>query len=107
MRGPASGDGAIRSDSSQYRRVAAANPFSRSRGDVRARTGTIPVCGAFAACMKTDCAFAQALGRGVVAGLVGAIIYFTAIAASAEGLLKFAGSQLEPVKWGRARGLDG
>jgi peptidoglycan lytic transglycosylase A len=37
--------------------------------------------------------------RGVVASLVGAIICFLASAASAEGQLKLAGSQLEPVKW--------
>ena len=43
--------------------------------------------------------FAQASGGGVVAGLVGAIVCFTAGAASAEGPLKLAGSQLEPVKW--------
>jgi membrane-bound lytic murein transglycosylase A len=35
----------------------------------------------------------------VVASLVGAIVFFTATAASAEGPLKFAGSQLEPIKW--------
>jgi membrane-bound lytic murein transglycosylase A len=49
--------------------------------------------------MECDRAGAQALGRGVVAGLVGAIIFFTAHVASAEGPLKFAGSQLEPVRW--------
>ena len=43
--------------------------------------------------------FAQASGGGVVAGLVGAIVCFTAGAASAEGPLKLAGSQLEPAKW--------
>ena len=58
-------------------------------------------------CMLTDRAVAQAIGGGVVASLVGAIICFTATAASAEGPLKFAGSQLEPIKWSRARGLDG
>src|SRR5262249_39448984 len=79
------------------------NSFSRSLGAARARTRSIPVRDAFA-CMQTDCAFAQASGRGVVAGLVGAIIYFTAIAASAEEPLKFAGSQLEPVKWAELAG---
>jgi len=39
------------------------------------------------------------LERGVVAGLVGAIICFTADVASPEGPLKLVGSQLEPVKW--------
>jgi membrane-bound lytic murein transglycosylase A len=54
--------------------------------------------------MECDRASAQALGRGVVAGLVGAIIFFTAHAASAEGPLKFAGSQLEPVSWAELAG---
>ena len=49
--------------------------------------------------MRTDRMFAQASGGGVVAGLVGAIVCFTAGAASAEGPLKLAGSQLEPAKW--------
>src|SRR5262245_61737923 len=39
------------------------------------------------------------LAVGVVAGLVGALICFAATAASAEGPLKFVGSQLEPIKW--------
>ena len=49
--------------------------------------------------MLTDRSVAQAIGGGVVASLVGAIICFTATTASAEGPLKFAGSQLEPIKW--------
>src|SRR6266508_345215 len=49
--------------------------------------------------MQTGRGFAQVLERGVVAGLVGAIICFTADVASAEGPLKLVGSQLEPVKW--------
>ena len=40
----------------------------------------------------------------MVAGLVGAILYITAGAASAEGPLKLAGSQLEPVKWSELAG---
>jgi membrane-bound lytic murein transglycosylase A len=56
------------------------------------------------ACMKTEGAFAQAPGRGVIASLVGAIICFTTTAASAEGRLKFAGSQLEPIKWSELAG---
>ena len=40
----------------------------------------------------------------MVAGLVGAILYVTAGAASAEGPLKLAGSQLEPVKWSELAG---
>jgi hypothetical protein len=55
------------------------------------------------ACLRIYCGFAQAPVRGVVAGLFGAIIYFTASSApaqeSAQEPLKLAGSQLEPVKW--------
>ena len=54
--------------------------------------------------MRTDRGFAQAPERGVVASLVGAIICFSAGAASAEGPLKLAGSQLEPVKWSELAG---
>src|SRR5262245_16191261 len=43
--------------------------------------------------------FAQTLERGVVAGLVGGIMCFTGGGASAEGPLKLAGSQLEPIPW--------
>ena len=46
----------------------------------------------------------QVLGRSVVAGLVQAIVCFSAGAASAEGPLKLAGSQLEPVKWSELAG---
>ena len=58
--------------------------------------------------MWTDPGFAQVLGRGqvlggMVAGLVQAIVCFSA-AASAEGPLKLAGSQLEPVKWSELAG---
>jgi membrane-bound lytic murein transglycosylase A len=48
--------------------------------------------------MQTGRGFAQVFERGVVAGLVSAIICFTG-GASAEGPLKVAGSQLEPVPW--------
>jgi membrane-bound lytic murein transglycosylase A len=47
--------------------------------------------------MKTDRTFAQACV--LVASLVGAILYVTANAASAEDPLNLANSQLEPVKW--------
>jgi membrane-bound lytic murein transglycosylase A len=47
---------------------------------------------------RTGRGFAQALERGVVAGLVGATICFTG-GASAEGPLKLSGSQLEPIQW--------
>jgi membrane-bound lytic murein transglycosylase A len=70
---------------------------------VRPRTGTIPACGAFAG-MCPDRGFAQVLGRGLVAGLVGQIIFFSAGATSAEGPLKLAGSQLEPVEWSELAG---
>jgi hypothetical protein len=48
--------------------------------------------------MPPDRAHAQTCGGGLVASLFGAIICFTAGGASAEGPLKLAGSQLEPVK---------
>src|SRR5947208_16353296 len=54
--------------------------------------------------MQTGRGFAQVLERGVVAGLVGAIICFTADVASPEGPLKLVGSQLEPVKWSELAG---
>src|SRR5262245_52464675 len=44
-------------------------------------------------------AFVQGIPYGVVLTLVGAILCFTASAASAEGPLKLADTQLEPVKW--------
>jgi peptidoglycan lytic transglycosylase A len=69
-----------------------------SRASVRARTRTVLVYNAFA-CLQADRAFEQTPKHGVVASLVGAIVFFTATAASAEGPLKFAGSQLEPIKW--------
>ena len=53
--------------------------------------------------MKTGRARAQSLGRGVVS-LVGAMIWFTTTAAFAEGPVKFAGSQLEPIKWSELAG---
>jgi membrane-bound lytic murein transglycosylase A len=54
--------------------------------------------------MWTDRGFPQVLGRGVVAGLVVAIMCFSAGAASPEGPLKLTGSQLEPVKWSELAG---
>ena len=62
-----------------------------SRGGVR-------VCEAIA-CLKTDCGFAHPSVRGVVASVVGVILYLTANTALAEEPLKLANSQLEPVKW--------
>jgi membrane-bound lytic murein transglycosylase A len=49
--------------------------------------------------MWTDRGFAQVLRRGLAAGLVHAIMVFSAAAASADGPLKLAGGQLEPVTW--------
>src|SRR5262245_36790426 len=43
-------------------------------------------------------------GRSVIASLVGAVIGFTATAALAEGPLRVAGSQLEPIKWAELAG---
>ena len=90
-------------------RADAAKPFNRCQSKPRARSGTIPVCGAFVG-MQTGREFAQgsrggqASGSGVVASLLGAIICFTATGAFAEGPLKFASSQLEPIKWSELAG---
>ena len=54
--------------------------------------------------MQTGRAFGQAAERGVVASLFGAIVCLTAGAASAEGPVKLAGSQLEPLKWSELAG---
>ena len=58
--------------------------------------------------MQTGREFAQgsggASGGGVFASLLGAIICFTATGAWAEGPLKFASSQLEPIKWSELAG---
>jgi membrane-bound lytic murein transglycosylase A len=59
--------------------------------------------------MQTDGGLALASPRVVVASqvgaiLVGAIVYCTTSAAAAEGPLKLAGSQLEPVKWSELAG---
>ena len=53
--------------------------------------------------LKTGRARAQPSGRGVVS-LIGATIWFMTTAAWAEGPLKFAGSQLEPIKWSELAG---
>src|SRR5262245_8157049 len=54
--------------------------------------------------MQTGRAFVQAAERGVVASLFGAIACLTAGAAAAEGPVKLAGSQLEPLKWSELAG---
>src|SRR5262245_36068509 len=58
--------------------------------------------------MQAGREFAQgsggASGGGVFASLLGAIICFTATGAFAEGPLKFASSQLEPIKWSELAG---
>ena len=51
-----------------------------------------------------DGARAQAPRRGLVASLVGAMICFTPPVALAEGLLKFADSQFETIKWSELAG---
>jgi len=54
--------------------------------------------------MRDGRAGAQTSGRRLVASLFGASMWLAAGAASAEGPLKFAGSQLEPVKWSELAG---
>jgi membrane-bound lytic murein transglycosylase A len=54
--------------------------------------------------MQTGRAFGQAAERGVVASLFGAIVCLTAGVAAAEGPVKLAGSQLEPLKWSELAG---
>jgi hypothetical protein len=54
--------------------------------------------------MWTDLGFAQVLRRGLVAGLAHAIMVSSAGAASADGPLTLAGSQLEPVTWNALAG---
>src|SRR5262245_48291044 len=54
--------------------------------------------------MKTGRAFGQAAERGVVASLFCAIVCLTAGTAPAEGPVKLAGSQLEPLKWSELAG---
>jgi membrane-bound lytic murein transglycosylase A len=54
--------------------------------------------------MQAGREFARASGGGVVATLLGAILYCTATAAFADGLLKFSSSQLEPMKWSELAG---
>jgi membrane-bound lytic murein transglycosylase A len=54
--------------------------------------------------MRDGRAGAQISGRGLVAGLFGAIMCVAAGGAAAEGPLKFAGSQFEPVKWSELAG---
>jgi membrane-bound lytic murein transglycosylase A len=54
--------------------------------------------------MQTARGVAQASKCRVIASLAGAILYFATGVASAEGPLKLAGSQLEPVKWSELAG---
>jgi membrane-bound lytic murein transglycosylase A len=54
--------------------------------------------------MQTGREFASPFGHRVIASLIGATIYFTTTAAFADGLLKFSGSQLEPMKWNELAG---
>ena len=76
---------------------------------VAARIGTFSVCDAFAhmqtrrACGQSR-THQQSASQGVVAYLIGAIVWVTAGTASAEGPLTLAGGQLEPVKWSELAG---
>jgi membrane-bound lytic murein transglycosylase A len=54
--------------------------------------------------MRDGRAGAQAFGRRLIAGLFGAIMSLAAAGAAAEGPLKFASSQFEPVKWSELAG---
>jgi membrane-bound lytic murein transglycosylase A len=54
--------------------------------------------------MQAGREFARAPGGSVFASLLGTIICFVATGALAEGPLKFASSQLEPIKWSELAG---
>src|SRR5215475_2925523 len=54
--------------------------------------------------MQAGREFARAPGGSVFASLLGTIICFLATGALAEGPLKFASSQLEPIKWSELAG---
>jgi membrane-bound lytic murein transglycosylase A len=54
--------------------------------------------------MRDGRAGAQSFGRALVAGFFGAIMCVVAAGAAAEGPLKFASSQLEPLKWSELAG---
>src|SRR5690242_2950242 len=54
--------------------------------------------------MRDGRAGAQSLGRALVAGFFAAIMCVVAGSAAAEGPLKFASSQLEPLKWSELAG---
>jgi len=54
--------------------------------------------------MQAGREFARAPGGSVFASLLGTIICFVATGALAEGALKFASSQLEPIKWSELAG---
>ena len=55
-------------------------------------------------CMLTGRVRGQALGRRVIASLVGTITCLTVTTAFAEGPLKFPDSQFEPIKWAELAG---
>jgi peptidoglycan lytic transglycosylase A len=84
-------------------RAARANVLERSVEQLDCGGVTVLRSPAFV-CTQTYRSRAQALGHGAVASLVGAIAWFTVTAASAEGLLKFANSQFEPIKWSQLAG---
>ncbi len=86
--------GPCRAVGSRYRRSKSIKRLPRGQS----RNGTIPACGAFA-CMQNDQGSAQPSRRSVVASLAGAMLFCTTGAVFADGPLKFAGGQLEPVTW--------
>jgi membrane-bound lytic murein transglycosylase A len=75
-------------------------PMPPLRREVAQHRQESEICDASALhCMKTDSAFAPVRVRSLVTSFVGAVLYLTANAASAEEPLKLSNSQLEPVKW--------
>src|SRR5258708_8445164 len=57
--------------------------------------------------MRAGRADAQSLGGRLVAGLFGAIVFFAASGARAEGPLQLSGTQLQPIKWSELAGWTG
>src|SRR5262245_42890028 len=84
-------------------RSARANVSERSAERLDCGSVTVSRSPAFTLPANLVCECA-ALGRGVVASLAGAIAWLTVTAASAEGPLKFADSQFEPITWSQLAG---
>jgi membrane-bound lytic murein transglycosylase A len=57
--------------------------------------------------MRAGRADAQTFGGRLVAGLFGAIVFFAASGARAEGPLQLSGTQLQPIKWSELAGWTG